>query len=569
MTLQANEERHVTGLGIYDWMARRSRLSYRGKIMAMAFLGTHIPLLALAGWFAFQSAETWRGFAAGLGVALLATLGGTAFTLYVLDQLLRPVALTSRALRAYRTGRTLSLLPRGYADAAGTLMDDAAGMMEHLERLLGTLEYVDEATGLPNRRRFLELVEASLALDRPVSVIAVRFGNHDRIAETLNLPEAEAAARRIAERLAANLLPGETLARVGEADFAVLAPPPAEPGAAASELAARLARCAGALTVGGVEVRPRLLAGLAAAPADADAGAAVLDHALAAAAQATDVSPVAIHSPEARRAARARFELEQDLRRALREDEFRLHFQPVVEMRDGRARASGAEALIRWERPGVGLTSPGEFIPAAEASGLIEPIGLWVLRAACAQLHRWDEEGRGDLRLAVNLSARQFADPALARHVAEALSAARVSPDRLEIELTETAAMADADRTRRVFSQLRDQGVSIAIDDFGAGYASMSHLRRLPFDKLKIDREFVTDVQASRDSQAICGALIELARGLDLSLLAEGVETEEEVRWLTNRGCRIFQGYWFARPMPAPEFGAAVDRLPTLPRAVA
>jgi EAL domain-containing protein (putative c-di-GMP-specific phosphodiesterase class I) len=186
-------------------------------------------------------------------------------------------------------------------------------------------------------------------------------------------------------------------------------------------------------------------------------------------------------------------------------------------------------------------------------------MGLWVIRQACQQLGEWNRAGLSGLRMAVNVSARQFLDPALRQHLRDAIESAHISPDQLEIELTETVAMVDYAHTRRVFSALRSDGMSIAIDDFGTGYASMSYLRKLPFDKLKIDREFVTDVHRTRQSQAICGALIELAQGLDLQILAEGTEQESEVRYLAQQGCDLFQGYYFSRPVPADQFSQSLS----------
>jgi EAL domain-containing protein (putative c-di-GMP-specific phosphodiesterase class I) len=223
-----------------------------------------------------------------------------------------------------------------------------------------------------------------------------------------------------------------------------------------------------------------------------------------------------------------------------------------------RGRAFGVEALIRWRHPEHGLLPPARFIRMAESMGLTEPLGLWVMRQACRQIHQWNALGLADIKVAINLSARQFLDPDLTRFVHESLTAAGASPSQLEIELTETVATVDEDHTRSTFGALHDLGVTIAIDDFGSGYASMSQLRRLPFDKLKIDREFVTKVQERRDSQAICDAIITLGKGLGLRVLAEGAETEPEIRFLNDLGCNLFQGYYFARPMP-PE-----DLIPSL-----
>ncbi|MBY0409272.1 MAG: EAL domain-containing protein [Burkholderiaceae bacterium] len=309
--------------------------------------------------------------------------------------------------------------------------------------------------------------------------------------------------------------------------------------------------CSAELSVGELNFQPQLQGGIATFPQDGEQPDALIDAAIAAASLAAPAH-VLMHSPHIRREAIEELRLEQDLRRALERDEFVLHYQPVFDLQAGKA--VGAEALVRWNHPTRGLIAPGAFIGAAESSGLIDPLGLWVMREACAQLGRWNREGFPGMRMAVNVSARQFVDRNLRAYLRESIASAGISPDQLEIELTETVAMVDMAYTHRIFSALRSEGVGIAIDDFGTGYASMSYLRKLPFDKLKIDREFVTDVHLLRQNQAICGALIELAHGLDLRILAEGAEQEAEVRYLAKQGCDLFQGYFFSRPVTAYQF---------------
>jgi Amt family ammonium transporter len=252
--------------------------------------------------------------------------------------------------------------------------------------------------------------------------------------------------------------------------------------------------------------------------------------------------------------AREQFFLEQDLAQAIAEDQLTMVFQPVVDLAAGRM--IGAEALLRWDHPKLGAISPSRFIPLVENLGLSDQYGLWVLNAACREAKRWRDEGLNDLKVAVNLSAKQLTDKGLRQKVERTLHRHDLMPKALELELTETAAMADAERTVALFSELREMGVSLAIDDFGAGYSSMSYLKNLPFDKLKIDREFVTDVDQRRDSRAICRAMIELGRGLDLLVLAEGVESQAEVDALCQLGCRVFQGYHFSKPLAGEAFRA-------------
>ena len=553
----------MTRLRFYTWLERAGIRNYRAKIMAMAFLGTHIPLIALAAYLSFLGAPDWAAFARTMGVTLAATLLGTGLTLLALHELLKPVSLVARALRDYRETRTVEPMPRGFGDEVGRLMEDAGDTVAHLERAMVAMETLDPATGLPNRDRTLALLAERMGAATPFALAVVRFENHSRITAALDAQRAQAGAVMLADRLRRALSTGdgrggEGLARISPFEFAVtLDAPGADDGVrVADRLRWLVDACAEEMTVGDVAVQPELPCGVALFPGDASEPAALLDHAAAAAARGGPSAPVVLHSPEARSAAEARFRMEEELRHAVARDELELHYQPVVDTAAGRV--AGAEALVRWRHPERGMISPGVFVPVAESAGLIDEMGLWILRRACDQARLWADAGH-DRRIAVNLSARQFADPDLRRHVEGALGAAGISPDRIEVELTETAAMADHDRSRAVLTELRDLGVGVAIDDFGTGHASLSWLRRLPFTKLKIDREFVTDVETRPASQAICGALIELSRGLDLRVLAEGTETAAEVAHLRGRGCDLFQGFHFSRPVPAAQFEDAAS----------
>ena len=553
----------MASLALYAALDRAGLRNYRAKIMVVAFVGTHIPLIALLAYVSAQTSTNWTTFATTLGVTLAATLAGTGITLVVLHHLLRPLSMTARALRRFRTDRSLTRLPLDFRDEAGTLMADAAETMNSLDRAIDLLEHVDEVTSLPNRRRMLELVAGRTTKAAPFAVAVIRFGQHGRIADTLDLARAQAAMSTLAGRLRGAANPEGrrseiVLGAISGSEFALILPGASDAGGVAETLM-RIVREAGEeIPVDDMLLRPALLSGAALFPADGTEAAILLDHATAAAAQASPAAPVLLHSPEARTAARDRYRLEQDLRMALDRDELEMHYQPVVDLAAGRV--VGSEALVRWRHPERGMVPPGLFIPVAEASGLIDEIGAWILRDACRQISVWTAEGR-NLQTAVNLSARQFADPRLHDRLRDAITANDIDPTALEIELTETAAMVDHGHSRKVFGALRDLGLGIAIDDFGTGYASLSTLRALPFTKLKIDREFVTDVHSRPPSQAICEALLALSRGLDLRILAEGTETAEEVRFLHDRGCMLFQGYHFARPMPVAEFGAFVDDL--------
>lgn len=249
---------------------------------------------------------------------------------------------------------------------------------------------------------------------------------------------------------------------------------------------------------------------------------------------------------------REQFALEQDVRHALARGELELCFQPQIDARKGRT--VGAEALLRWRSPVHGLVSPMRFIPLLEQLGLIEEVGLWVLNASCRMVRQWQGLNLGHLSIAVNVAPQQLEDASFHARVRRTLEAQGLAPRALEIELTESQAVADPCRAERQFTPLRALGVKIAIDDFGTGFSSFSALRKLDFDKIKIDREFVTDVEQRRDSQAICQSMIALARGLGIRVIAEGVERAEEYRWLLHHGCHEFQGFYFSRPLAGTDF---------------
>lgn len=241
------------------------------------------------------------------------------------------------------------------------------------------------------------------------------------------------------------------------------------------------------------------------------------------------------------------FALEQDLRQAVQKHQFELWYQPVVDARSGTL--CSVEALIRWRHPARGMVPPGQFIPVMENMGLSEEIGHWVLDRAARDASAWVRAGLEHVKVAVNLSAHQLVRPDLDIIVERLIARHGLPPAMLELELTETAAAVDTEAARKLFAKFRARGMTIVIDDFGAGYASLSYLKRLEFDKLKIDREFVTNVDTDRHAQAICRSIIALARGLDLTVLGEGVERREEYVWLRAQGCNLFQGYYFAKPL--------------------
>ena len=262
---------------------------------------------------------------------------------------------------------------------------------------------------------------------------------------------------------------------------------------------------------------------------------------------------VRFHSAAMNDLAALRLRTESELRQAIEREEFVLQYQPQVELKSGRI--IGMEALIRWQHPQRGLVSPSDFIALAEETGLIVPIGAWVLRRACLQNRQWQRDGFAPMRIAVNVSARQFAQADLAKTIAAVLLEVNLSPEHLELELTESLIMNDVGQAIVALRELKALGVRIAVDDFGTGYSSLAYLKRLPIDVLKIDRAFVADIGAGDgDDAAIVTTIITLAHALKLKVIAEGVETIEQLDFLRRNDCDELQGYYFSKPIDADAF---------------
>jgi EAL domain-containing protein (putative c-di-GMP-specific phosphodiesterase class I) len=255
-----------------------------------------------------------------------------------------------------------------------------------------------------------------------------------------------------------------------------------------------------------------------------------------------------------------RLELESALRRALERDQFALHYQPKVDMA---GQITGVEALLRWTHPELGVLSPMQFIPLAEETGLIIPIGRWVLKEACAQNMAWQRRGLRPVAMAVNLSPRQFSDPHLLRDIDEALAASRMSPELLQLEVTESMVMRNVSRAVKVLNAIQSRGIRLAIDDFGTGYSSMSLMKQFPIDTIKIDRSFVRDLPNDSEDRAIAQAIISMGKALGMTVVAEGVETTAQQTFLRDHACDEMQGFLFSKPL-SPEGLADLLRPPAL-----
>lgn len=435
----------------------------------------------------------------------------------------------------------------------------------HLEELvrqrtaeLNRLAYYDALTDLPNRILFEDRLTQALALVQPdqrtVGVLLLSLDRFKKINDTLGYAEGHRLLREVAARLTNCVRDGATVARFEGAEFALLS---AQIGRTEGvlELISRInAALRMPFTLGAQELFVTLSIGISLHPNDGKDAPTLLKNAGAALYRAKEQggSNYQFYTADMNARALKRLALENSLRRALERLEFEVYYQPRVDV--GTGRIVGAEALVRWRHPELGLISPAEFIPLAEDTGLIVLIGEWVLRVACARCTAWRDAGLAPMSVAVNLSARQFQQPYLSAMVIGILQETGLGPHQLELELTESSIMQNAESAVRALGELKKAGVKIAIDDFGTGYSSLGYLKRLPIDMLKVDKSFVRDMTTDPDDATLVTAIIKLAHNLRLKVVAEGVETEEQLRFLRRLGCDEWQGYLCSEPLPAEAF---------------
>jgi diguanylate cyclase (GGDEF)-like protein len=422
----------------------------------------------------------------------------------------------------------------------------------------------DALTGLPNRVLLDDrLSQAIVHSERSKQSFAVAVLDLDRfklINDSLGHRAGDELLNRIATRLRGVVGDIDTVARVGGDEF-VLVLPSVTARPAGEKLAQRAIDALRApLRIAGVDLHTSSSIGIAFFPADGTTPEALIAHADAAmyCAKQRGRNNLQCFEPGMDTPTRERVRLESDLHVALAQHQFELYYQPKVDTATDYFHS--AEALVRWRHPERGIIMPEDFIPLAEECGLINAIGDWVLREACRQCKAWQREGLPPLRVAVNVAASQFQQGTLLAQIQQALSDAGLEPQCLELELTESAVMTDPEESAQILGQLNAMGVLVSVDDFGTGYSSMSYLRRFPIDKLKIDRGFVKDLMTRADDASIVRAIISLAHSLRLKVVAEGVETLEQLDSLKSMGCDQYQGFHFSPPLAADEFGALMRR---------
>ncbi|WP_210396517.1 putative bifunctional diguanylate cyclase/phosphodiesterase [Motiliproteus sediminis] len=416
----------------------------------------------------------------------------------------------------------------------------------------------DSLTELPNRflamDRMSQAINAAIRHDQTVVLMFIDLDNFKQINDSLGHDVGDQLITLAAGRIRETVRQTDTVARYGGDEFLVILTS-IDTSDDASRVAEKvLTSLASPYRIDGRELALTASIGMAVFPEDGQDPYELLRHADAAMFGAKDEggNRYEFHSAAINDAAVERMEVEQQLRRALEKRELSLHYQPLVDVASGKINA--AEVLLRWDNPDLGRVAPDRFIPLAEATGLIIPIGEWVIRTACSQLRSWLNEGITDLKLAINLSPRQFNDPHLLRVVTQALEENELRGEQIELEITEGVLMRNQEDARRTLEKLRGLGIRISLDDFGTGYSSLSYLKRFPFDSLKIDRSFITDVLEESEDQALVRATLTMASGLGLSTVGEGVETREQLRFLNSEGVASVQGFYFSQALPAAEF---------------
>ncbi|RJF97821.1 putative bifunctional diguanylate cyclase/phosphodiesterase [Noviherbaspirillum saxi] len=436
-------------------------------------------------------------------------------------------------------------------------------VIKRAEAHLDYLAHIDSITGLPNRHAFNERLAFALSrVDQhggSVGLLLLDLDNFKIVNDTLGHHSGDILLKVVARRLLECLRSGDVLCRIGGDEFAVILE---SVGASDGEGAAEriLAALTAPFDVDVHEIYVTASVGISRYPADARDLETLTRNADTAMYQAKGKGKNAYEKfhPELDRRVRNRLSLETNLRKAMERGELLLYYQPQVSLHDGRL--VGLEALLRWNHPETGLISPAEFIPVAEDSGMIVPIGRWVLRTACRQVALWREAGLGTINVSVNLSVRQTRDPHLLRDILDALHDNGVSPGQLELEITESVLMDNVKVNVELLERLQTEGIRLSIDDFGTGYSSMAYLKRFPIDQVKIDRTFVRDIPGNGDDEAITSAIIAMAHSLGLSVVAEGVETAAQLDFLRSAGCDVMQGYYFAEPRPAEQVSALLTR---------
>ncbi len=487
--------------------------------------------------------------------------------------------LIHRHFRPYGEVRIVELEASPLRDQSGQLLGIIETSRDITERLLMEsvlrdketqlryLEHHDPLTDLPNRAMMREHLRLAVARSRRSGgSMALLFLNLDRlkkINDSFGYATGDLVLREVAKRLKSCIRESDVLARVGGDEFVLFLDGIDAPKEAAWVAQKILDAVAKEVEVEGHRLVVTASVGISMYPADAQGKEGLSKCANAAMTRAKEFGKncYRFYTPDMNGCTRDMLLLEESLRCAMTNDELEIYYQPQVDLATGRL--IGMEALLRWNHPERGMVSPGDFIPLAEETGLIVPMGEWILDTACRQNRLWQEMSSTALRVAVNISARQFRGEDLVATVSRALERSGLEPQHLELEITESMVMDDVEQAIRTLEELNRLGVHLAIDDFGTGYSSLSYLKRFPINRLKIDRSFVRDVVESSNDAAIATSVMALAHSMNLQVVAEGIETKAQLEWLRERGCETGQGFYLGRPLPAGQFATLLMNSPT------
>ncbi|MEO8599720.1 MAG: EAL domain-containing protein, partial [bacterium] len=427
----------------------------------------------------------------------------------------------------------------------------------------------DVLTGLANRKllddRLSQAIAHGVRHTHPVWVVSIDLNRFKFVNDTLGHKAGDMLLQAIGHRLQIAVQESDTVARLSADQFVLVLQEHGDNHLTLATMQQIMGSVAQPLSIQGHNFQQKCSIGIAIYPADGDTPELLRKHADIAMYRAKESGRNNIQFFAASMNAQAleRLRLENDLRNALEHNEFLLHYQPQVDLCSGHI--VGMEALIRWQHPSLGMIPPDRFIKLAEETGLIVPIGAWVIRTACAQNRAWQLAGLGYLQVAVNLSAIQFAQQDIVESIAAVLEQTELAAQYLEIELTESLVMTDVEQAIGILRELKGLGVQLSIDDFGTGYSSLSYLKRFPIDILKIDQSFVRDITVDPDDAAIVASIISLAHSLRMHVIAEGVETAAQLAYLRRNHCDQMQGYYFSRPIPANEFELILRQNKSLP----
>ncbi|MFM0084057.1 EAL domain-containing protein [Paraburkholderia sediminicola] len=443
------------------------------------------------------------------------------------------------------------------------VINDVTDLIRYQEQLEYQANY-DSLTRLPNRNLLRDRLQHALIVaqrhHKGVAVVFIDLDGFKNVNDSLGHSVGDRLLSVVAERLARCTRTSDTVARHGGDEFVIVMTDTVDEQSLIAWMERARASISEPVWLDGTELYVGCSMGASLFPQDGEDAETLMKKADLAMYRAKDMgrNTFQFYQPEMNASAGARLNLERRLRRALRDDEFLLHYQPQVDILSGQI--VGTEALVRWRDPEVGLVLPSLFIPVAEESGLIGPLSEWVLREACRQNKAWQDEGLPPARVSVNLSARVFQQRDIAKLVMQVLAETGLEPQYLELELTESTIMRNAEEAVLMLNELHALGIGLAIDDFGTGYSSLSYLKRFPVDRLKIDRSFVSDIGVSGDDETITSAIIALAHSLKLQVIAEGVETSAQLDFLKERACDEMQGFYFAKPMSTDAISALFQR---------